>query len=88
MTYKYLKKKKFLKKNQNVQIDNVLSTISIAEGQLKVSKLDGSVDDGMALRAIIKKASAKHPVGASYRWALNSSAHGKLQLQVRNGAFF
>jgi len=42
----------------------------------------------MALRAIIKKASAKHPVGASYRWALNSSAHGKLQLQVRNGAFF
>ena len=56
--------------------------VSIAEGRIRVSTLHSSPDDGKALRAAIKKASAKVPAGASYRWTINTSPAGDFQLQV------
>ena len=35
------------------------------------------------IRALLKKASAKIPMGASLRWAVNTTLDGILQLQVR-----
>ena len=55
---------------------------SIAEGRIKVTTLDGSPDDGSALRAAIKKASSRNPAGASFRWAINTSRSGDITLQV------
>ena len=39
---------------------------SIVEGRFQVTDREGKPDDGAALRAAIKKASVKTPVGASY----------------------
>ena len=60
-----------------------LSSPSIAEGRIKVTTLDGSPDDGHALRAAIKKASTRSPAGASFRWAVNTSKSGDTTLQVK-----
>ena len=45
---------------------------------------EGEPDDGSVLRAALKKASAKAPVGASYRWALNVTTERELQLQMQS----
>ena len=47
-----------------------------------MTTLDGSPDDGSALRAAIKKASSRNPAGASFRWAINTSRSGDITLQV------
>ena len=49
-----------------------------------MTTLDGSPDDGSALRAAIKKASSRNPAGASFRWAINTSRSGDITLQVPN----
>ena len=43
----------------------------------------GEPDDGSVLRAALKKASAKVPVGSSYRWAVNTAPSGDFQLQMQ-----
>ena len=65
--------KNLLHKIYSVPIDKVGFINSIAESR-----------SWTVLRAIVNKASAKHPAGASYRGALNSSAEGKPELQVEN----
>ena len=55
---------------------------SIAEGRIKVSTLDGSPDDGTTIRAALK-ALAPKSVGASYRWAVNTSLTGYQNIQVQ-----
>ena len=59
----------------------MLLSRSIAEGSIKVTRTDGEATDGTEIRAAINKFGTSAPVGASFRWALNASAHF-LQLQV------
>ena len=59
----------------------VLLLFSIGEGRIKVSTLDGSPDDGLTIRAALKALAAKS-VGGSFRWAVNTSLSGDLQVQV------
>ena len=46
-----------------------------------MSTLDGSPDDGLTIRAALKALAAKS-VGGSFRWAVNTSLSGDLQVQV------
>ena len=75
-------KKKFSFKKGNKLITAFDS--SIAEGQIRVTNKDNAIDDGKAIRVALKKASVKAPVGASYRWAINTSAGGSFQLQLQS----
>ena len=75
-------KKKFSFKKGNKLITAFDS--SIAEGQIRVTNKDNAIDDGKAIRVALKKASVKAPVGASYRWAINTSAGGGFQLQLQS----
>ena len=59
-----------------------LLNCSIAEGCIKVLRIDGEETDGSEIRAAIAKYGTSAPVGASFRWAINASPHF-LQLQVR-----
>jgi hypothetical protein len=47
-----------------------------------VSTLDGSPDDGTTIRAALKALASKS-VGASYRWAVNTSLTGYQNIQVQ-----
>jgi len=49
-----------------------------------VTLKDGAANDGKDLRDRIKKDSKSIPLGASLRWAVNSSEGGFLQLQVKD----
>ena len=62
------------------------SPFSIGEGRIKVSTLDGSPDDGLTIRAALKALAAKS-VGGSFRWAVNTSLSGDLQVQVTKSFF-
>ena len=75
-------KKKFSFKKGNKLITAFDS--SIAEGRIRVTNKDNAIDDGKAIRVALKKASVKAPVGASYRWAINTSAGGGFQLQLQS----
>ena len=57
---------------------------SIAENTIKVTLKDRAANDGKDLRERIKKDSKSIPLGASLRWAVNSSEGGFLQLQVKD----
>ena len=48
-----------------------------------MSTLDGSPDDGLTIRAALKALAAKS-VGGSFRWAVNTSLSGDLQVQVKS----
>lgn len=56
----------------------VILLFSIAEQKMTVTLLDGTGDTGEGLRRTIKATG----IGGVYRWAINASAGGFLQLQV------
>ena len=77
-----MRKKEIFLQKRNKLI--TASDSSIAEGRIRVANKDNAIDDGKAIRVALKKASVKAPVGASYRWAINTSAGGGFQLQLQS----
>ena len=77
-----MRKKEIFLQKRNKLI--TASDSSIAEGRIRVANKDNAIDDGKAIRVALKKASVKAPVGASYRWAINTSAGGSFQLQLQS----
>ena len=80
--YNGMRKKEIFLQKRNKLI--TASDSSIAEGRIRVANKDNAIDDGKAIRVALKKASVKAPVGASYRWAINTSAGGSFQLQLQS----
>ena len=77
-----MRKKEIFLQKRNKLI--TASDSSIAEGRIRVANKDNAIDDGKAIRVALKKASVKAPVGASYRWAINTSAGESFQLQLQS----